>query len=426
MYGSYDKNETNYWPCVSDMFLVFFILALALLSVHQRNSKMDLQKALAEQQTTQAHTNSITFRTVIVESNRLFRLQAGLVNKTAPSYSINDEEPSYRDQSTSTKPELASRLKQVHAWLADEQPTESEQEPIEDEQDYGQQICAIAQAVGVAPNYIASKRYDLILQEVNTILEKRYPSAKQAYAGLDVDELKNIIHAKNHKIEALNKEIARLNNQNKDLSAQLQKAQSALNDANKQLTIYKETNGNSAELGQKVADLRQENHKLSQENQRLTSISKEQETRIKQLNKNTRLVDEVLDEKIIYFKPNETKLLFTDKEAYTKDVIQDKILAQLNDTQYKDARLVIEIIGHTDDTGDDSINVELGLKRAISLKNDILQQLKQKAQASDINRISFKCFSAGSSQRLIRNAGESTDAWRKRCRRVEVLMRKDD
>lgn len=88
----------------------------------------------------------------------------------------------------------------------------------------------------------------------------------------------------------------------------------------------------------------------------------------------------------------------------------DLLAKNLLQTTEKIEKLIL--IGHTDDAGSEAYNLKLGQNRV----NFIIEQLVRRG----VTREKLEGKSAGESELLERNDGESIPAWRKRCRRVEL------
>lgn len=79
----------------------------------------------------------------------------------------------------------------------------------------------------------------------------------------------------------------------------------------------------------------------------------------------TENIVETADETLIYFPPNSTKKLDSEEvEAYL-----DKIVARVKKSDEK-----ITLVGHTDDTGPEDLNIKLGLSRAMIIKRYLIDQ----------------------------------------------------
>lgn len=126
-------------------------------------------------------------------------------------------------------------------------------------------------------------------------------------------------------------------------------------------------------------------------------------------------ITEVITEDLLHFKVN-----MYDKFESPPEPAYAKICSYVD--KNLPVRSDIYIVGHTDDTFTDEYNFELSYKRALHVMAIVRSHLDTKGLNPGV---AYRIFplGMGKSQLLKRNAGESLDDWRRRCRRIELSFR---
>lgn len=369
------SEEVNYWPSISDMFLVFFVMALALLA-----------------QTTRFETEGEKYiiDDVIAESNELFiRMGVEPYDKKA-------------DAQKEERPHLAGKLLDAYAQyrqkvgLAEVAPspytfiTEQYAGNAADDEDT---LPLAAEDYHVAARFIAWQmlhrevRHDPILcSQLELTSETAEAEMTEKLKGFfrrvrDDDVLRHVniclqTAGIGQRVDAADELIGRLSSENNRLEQEKQQLQ-------------QEKEQSAAHVQQLTAEQRVLEEKVS-------ALKVEMdETKQKLVAKDAREQHVVLDETRVRFIQNETRFA----EEHTARAALDTATRQLIDCLAKNiafsSAFAIEIIGHTDTTPNGAVNTasryraamkaddsnpKLGLLRADKVMTEIRERMLRERQ----------------------------------------------
>lgn len=364
---SRQSEEVNYWPSISDMFLVFFVMALALLA-----------------QTTRFESEGEKFilDDVIAESNELF-IRMGVEAYDKVSDTLKEE-----------RPQLAGKLLEAYATyrgkvgMADVAPcpytfiTEQYAGNAADDDDT---LRLAAEDYHVAARFIAWQmlhrevRHDPILcSQLELTDETAEAEMTEKLKGFfrrvrDDDVLRHVniclqTAGIGQRVDAADEQIGRLSAENQRLQ--------------QKNTALRETYAKKVKLlADEKATLDKKVHALTHEID---------ETKQKLVAKDAREQHVVLDETKVRFVQNETRFAAENTAAEALDTATQQLLECLAKNVALSAGFAVEIIGHTDTTPngsvstparyraamkDDDSNPKLGLLRADKVMTEIRQRL---------------------------------------------------
>ena len=122
-----------------------------------------------------------------------------------------------------------------------------------------------------------------------------------------------------------------------------------------------------------------------------------------------------IDEDLLHFKVDKYDAFESNPEAGFKK-IRDYV------DQNVDTHNLIYVVGHTDDTFTDEYNYLLSYRRALRVVEEIQHHLANRGRHSGAH-YTVSPVGMGESQLVEKQPGESTEAWRRRCRRIEIYFR---
>lgn len=351
MNQSFDEEEVNYWPSISDMFLVFFVLALTLVATSTQ---------LAEKGDKYAMTD------VLSECNRLFAMN-GMPEVTV---SAEPDDP--------TKEQIERQLKEIQTTLEKEaivhRPLPRGDEPPTKEP-YRLAIHDLARTVGIEDWHLP--RYDKLMRDINGKLLTQGDGLGKALSDREwLQTLDTRISAtagiqpappaagttilRSHILEALSRLDKKIQGQTED--------DKIIRDLIVNLReILAEGAGSNGSLpnGTPTAQMEALVCRL---------VNQLDETRVEL--KNARPVKTVIDDRILYFETNKSiPIIRKGKEREYARAMQDveKTAQELIDQK---RHVTIEIYGHTDDSftydrDGKMYNAWLGLERARAMQEKI-------------------------------------------------------
>lgn len=384
------SDEVNYWPSITDMFMAFFVIALALLSL-RTSIEIEGEKYILDD--------------VIKESNELFsRMEMPLYEK--------------KQEVQDARPQLAQKLMEAYAlyrhktgaadmadstfirdeyWDGEKGDAETEElakldyklavrfvawQILNREWSHDSLLCDMWRNTPPADeksveeklrDFFRSQRSDDMLRHVNSCLQT-------AGIGVHVDAADEKIGRLSDELHHLREELKDLEKVNKDLVLRRQQSDEEKTALSRQLTsLMKETD-----------ETKQEKIALSQQ---LTSLMKEvDETKQKLVAKEAREQHVVLDETRVRFVQNTTDFASPETAAQALDSATLQLVDCLRKNLALSSGFAVEIIGHTDTTPngavntptsyraamqDDASNPKLGLLRADKVMSEIRARLLQ-------------------------------------------------
>lgn len=372
MYHTNRSSEINYWPSISDMFLVFFVIALCAYSISSANAN----KGQPEQSIVLSNGDMLE-RKLLLRECEIFLAYYGL--KYDASARQEDE------KNTDQRPALAALL--YKGYQQEFQPRQTS-EPTDFLEVINLLFSDFKEVHQISESHSAFER----MHSINDFLRDRLlKHAEQQEAKNNNLELE--------KFELIQK-LVRILEENK-MKQKIHTGE------------IEELKKNKEELEKTVKQLKCEVNKLKEKNTAL-------ENSVSKLKSDSREQIVALDEKKVKFIINESSFA---NEDVAKRHISNDVINHLRDMANKKERtykaLVVEIIGHTDASkpgksdqlikddcvAEDNHNPLLGLQRAIAIKDFIIKSLNPSAPSSSYTieggtiegsscPIYFKCYSA--------------------------------
>lgn len=365
MYHTNRSSEINYWPSISDMFLVFFVIALCAYSISSANAN----KGQPEQSIVLSNGDMLE-RKLLLRECEIFLAYYGL--KYDASARQEDE------KNTDQRPALAALL--YKGYQQEFQPRQTS-EPTDFLEVINLLFSDFKEVHQISESHSAFER----MHSINDFLRDRL-----------------LKHAEQQEVRNNNLELEKFE--------LIQKLVRILEENKMKQKIL---TGEIEELEQTVTQLEGEVNELNKKNTAL-------ENSVSKLKSDSREQIVALDEKKVKFIINESSFA---NEGEARRHISNDVINHLRDMANKKERtykaLVVEIIGHTDasipgesnqlidDTRvkKDNFNPLLGLQRAIAIKDFIIKSLNPSAPSSSYTikggtiegsscPIYFKCYSA--------------------------------
>lgn len=414
MNQSFQEEEVNYWPSISDMFLVFFVMALTIV-------------ATSTQMTEEG--DKYTMQDVLEESNRVFLR----FNLPAVEVSATPSEDTLGTLATQLVNVRQDIKKNPHKWAFTPIENDGNEGKADNEGKYKTAIHQLAKTVGIKDWYV--HRYDKLMREINAAIEKAAEKNGTAAPDLtDKEWLRRLDKwlsdrmgmkaaakdASTQKVaEHAQQALARLNTQlekakepetylrrldqslsdkagmsaapkSATVKAVAEHAQQALTKLHNQLETAKSQDKKLNDLAAKIAQKQGTGTSAGSPqqldtliNRLIDELEKTQgdltQTRIEL--ENARPVKTVIDDSIMYFDTNGT----TPHIRPGKNDVYKKALHDVGESAKKlisqGKHVTIEVYGHTDTDGTDDKdgkkhNAWLGLERALAMKAEILEKCR--------------------------------------------------
>lgn len=363
MNRSFEEEEVNYWPSISDMFLVFFVLALTIV---------------ASSSTMTEEGDKYALRDVWEESNRLLERQ-GIPTVAEPRDWDEPEDAFYSGLSARLK-EAKENLEQQGSFVRTADSNNDAKAETDDStpaKAVHVDIHELARSVGIEKWYI--RRYDKLMREVNAKVNERMGSSLPP-ASTDKDllqhldkELSRLCGIQAEKPSADSQQIA------EHAKLAMEQINGKLTDTDseklkelKQLILKKLNNGSGNGAFPSEGTTAEQLETLVG---KLISVLNKTQIELK----NARPVKTVIDDRILYFDTNKARpLIRKGKEAVYREALAD-VAASAHELIRQGHHVTIEIYGHTDDsftedTDGQKYNAWLGLERARAMQKEIMQQ----------------------------------------------------
>lgn len=365
MNQSFQEEEVNYWPSISDMFLVFFVMALTIV-------------ATSTQMTEEG--DKYTMQDVLEESNRIF------LRFNLPPVEVS------ATPSDDTLGTLATQLHEVnqdikknpHRWAFTPIKNDGNEGKADTEGTYKTSIQQLAKTVGIKDWYV--HRYDKLMREINAAIEKA--AEKDGTAAPDLTDKEWLCKLDKWLSDKMGMKAAA-----KDAPTQkvAEHVQQALAQLNTQLETAKhqdkKLNDFAAKIAKKLGTSAPAGTPLQSPDKLLdrliAKLDKTQgdltQTRIEL--ENARPVKTVINDSIMYFDTNGT----TPHIRPGKGEVYRKALHDVGESAKKlisqGKHVTIEVYGHTDTDGTSDKdgkkhNAWLGLERALAMKAEIMEKCR--------------------------------------------------
>ncbi len=424
---SRNQEETNYWPSISDMFLVFFVLAMAVASGKVAQISAG-EKYLIED--------------IVIETCYLVEYTN---NHLEPESTIPAPPPCCDVDEYSTR-QLSDSLDKVYACLrATYQPQSEQEETLSSmENDYRQSL--------------DDKRYKDCVKLISVLLglDEKPPTDMQLRNineklsgegnGSEVERQRKQLEVLLRQMESRQEELTQCQNEKQELKTRVEQLENDIAKLRKLLIETEKIRPLMEEIdrlrqqvkGQEniIARLTEELTKLQNEINKLriekTDIDIEVERRVAELIKKfkeaNRISKSILEEQDIAFDTGKSIPHIKGRTNY------DKLLKELKGYLNTDSTntYTIEVIGFTDKTSGEEINAVLGLQRAWKFIDTVYDDLVKSGISPDLldkeqidsrrtgARLKFRGYSAGKTL-----AKTPDNVQHAPSRRLEVLVSPD-
>ncbi len=446
---SRNQEETNYWPSISDMFLVFFVLAIALTS--SMISGQSAGEKFIIDDVADAATELVNY------------VNGHLEPKTpiaTPPQRVGEGE--YGEVNTAA---LSERLDEAWKLIAEKIParplSDSAQHEFDElrersgKADYRRSIRLMYYHLGMDAA-AADRHYDKMLRLVNAELrrlveEKTPPPPAPPTAGERLAAIQKALGAAGmtdaqlqERLEAIRtalaetslvlEELPRIIRENPKLATRIRELEQLVDKLRDKLSDTSQTKEVLRQLRKSIEQMRAE---LEQKDKRVRELEAKEGSLTAELKKLKQQMDKlsgehgryqisqiVMSEHDVSFDLNRTAPRIGSTGRY--DMLLDFLSARLKEAG--SCRLVVEVIGHTDSarkqnatqSESDDYNAGLGLKRAMAFIQKIKKDLAPRVGDDAMERLQFQPYSASYTRPVLTQDGKEDSGT---SRRVEVLVR---